>query len=163
MGLAVPFGRYVPHRKKQQLQKRIIGREHRPSLCNLPQLPVEAFYGIGCIDHPTDILWVVKHRDEMIPMSAPSLGNHRILILPISIKLLKGFQGLLCMISALLLVGAYWIAAWRVYRRAGRMLGERLGSGLVPLFLLLRPWTTWRYAMMGKKENKSYFTWQYLR
>lgn len=74
-----------------------------------------------------------------------------------------GFQGLLCMIIALLLVGAYWIAAWRVYRRAGRMLGERLGSGLVPLFLLLRPWTTWRYTMMGKKENKSYFTWQYLR
>lgn len=51
--------------------------------------------GIGCIDHPTDILWVVKHRDEMIPMTAPLLGNHRILTLSIRVKLLKGFQGLL--------------------------------------------------------------------
>ena len=74
-----------------------------------------------------------------------------------------GFPGLLCMIAALLLVALYWIAAWRVYLRAGRVLGESFGSGLVPLYLLLRPWTSWRYAMMRKKENKSYFTWQYLR
>ena len=56
---------------------------------------IDRLNGIGCIDHPTDILRIVKHRNEMIPMSAPLLGNHRILILPIRIKLLKGFQGLL--------------------------------------------------------------------
>ena len=56
---------------------------------------IDRLNGIGCIDHPTDILRVVKHRDEMIPMTAPLLGNHRILILPIRIKLFKGFQGLL--------------------------------------------------------------------
>ncbi len=74
-----------------------------------------------------------------------------------------GFPGLLCMIVALLLAGAYWLVVWRVYRRAGRVLGERFGSGLVPLYLLLRPLTSWRYAWLSKKENKSYFTWQYLR
>ena len=50
MWFAVPLGRYVPHRKEQQLEERIVGREHSPCLSDLPQLPVEALYGIGGID-----------------------------------------------------------------------------------------------------------------
>lgn len=74
-----------------------------------------------------------------------------------------GIPNVLCCVAAVLLFAAYWVTTSLVYRRAGRMFGERLHAGLVPFYQLLRPWFALRYAVMGRKGNKCNFTWQYLR
>ena len=136
MGLAVPFGRYVPHRKKQQLQKRIIGREHRPSLCNLPQLPVEAFYGIGCIDQAPHLVWIPKEGCELIPVVPSALHCRRVLPAPFRIERI---QLLPCLI-----LGIGFVNLLEIRNKALHVLGDdeaRGGTYLVyyaPLDVRLR-------------------------
>ena len=68
MRLAVPLGRYVPHRKEQQLEERIVGREYSPCLSDLPQLPVEALYGIGCVNQAPHLIGVLEEGGQLIPV-----------------------------------------------------------------------------------------------
>ena len=79
MGFAIPLGRYVPHRKEQQLEERIICRKHSPGLCNLPQLPVEALYGIGGIDQAPHLIMVLEEGCELVPVVPPALYCRRVL------------------------------------------------------------------------------------
>ena len=106
MGLAVPLGRYVPHRKEQQLQKRIICRKHRPGLCNLPQLPVEALYGIGCIDQAPHLVWILEEGCQLITVVPPALYCHRVLLAPFRIERI---QLLPCLILGIRLVDSLQI------------------------------------------------------
>ncbi len=89
MWFAVPLGRYVPHRKEQQLEERIVGREHSPCLSDLPQLPVEALYGIGGIDQAPHLIGVLKEGCQLIPVVPPAFNCCRILLPPFRIECIK--------------------------------------------------------------------------
>lgn len=68
MRLAVPFVRYVSHHKEQQLQKNIICREYRSGFRDLPKLPAETLYGIGCINQTHLLIGVLEEVCQFIPV-----------------------------------------------------------------------------------------------
>ena len=62
LAAACPFLRYVHHGKVEHFQQAVICREYRLGLCYLAELAVEAFYGVGGIDKPSEFI-----RVESIP------------------------------------------------------------------------------------------------
>ena len=61
------------------------------------------------------------------------------------------------------LVVLLWLLIWYVFRCVARVLGEAVKSGLVPLYMLVRPFTVLYYSLRDRGSKKSNFTWQHLR
>lgn len=90
-----------------------------------------------------------------------------VLIAAVAMLLPQALVGTLSYIIALAIVFVIallmWLLIWYVYRCVGRMLGESVKPGLVPMYLLMRPIFTFYYSMRDKRSKKSNFTWQHLR
>ena len=66
-----PLTRYSLVSQINELHEGIIVGEYALVLRNLPELPVVAFHGIGCIDNPTDWLRVLEVGTEVLPFVSP--------------------------------------------------------------------------------------------
>ena len=69
-----PFGRDVAQRQPDQFAGRIVAGEVPARLDDLAQARVDALYGIGRVDHPTNLRREGKERNHVAPGPAP--GRH---------------------------------------------------------------------------------------
>ncbi len=79
------------------------------------------------------------------------------------ISVIIGMPNIICIATTLLVVLLYWIFTWHIYLKTARLLGEKIHSGMVPFYYLIRPYYSLYYAIKSKKQSKNNFTWQYLR
>ncbi len=72
-----PFFCDIHHDQIQHFQETVIGREHGISLGDLAQLAVEALNGVGGVDRPAHLLWVLEIGAQVGPVGPPELGDFR--------------------------------------------------------------------------------------
>ena len=70
---AGPFFRDVLHSQIQHLEKAVICRKYGLCLGYFSKLTIEAFYGIGCIDQLSELLWELEICAEIRPVFVPGL------------------------------------------------------------------------------------------
>ena len=68
-----PLFRNVLHSQIQHFEKAVISGKYRLCLSYFFQLTVEAFYGIGCIDQLSELLWELEVSAEIWPVFVPGL------------------------------------------------------------------------------------------
>ena len=86
LSAAGPLFRDVVHRQIQHFEKAVIGRKHGFRLGYLPELTVEAFNRVGCIDQPSECLRKLEIGTEICPVIPPRLRNLRILLVLVFCK-----------------------------------------------------------------------------
>ena len=77
-----PFLTDVTLSKVDQFKKGHIRCKGCFVLGHLPYLPMEALYGVGSIDQPSDILGVFKVSTELVPVVFPGGNYDRVFLLP---------------------------------------------------------------------------------
>jgi len=75
-----PLLRDVHHSQIQHLEQAVIRGKHRLGFGNLPELTVEALYGIGGIDQPPHLLRKLEIGAQICPVVTPGLGNYRVFL-----------------------------------------------------------------------------------
>ena len=91
--LARPFFRDVHHRQIQHFQQAVVGRKHRFGFCDLAQLPVKSFNGIGGVNQRPYLLRIFEICGSFRPVGLPRLGDFWVFGVPFPAE---GFQLVQC-------------------------------------------------------------------
>ncbi len=102
------------------------------------------------------------HTSSKVVFSIESV-LHYLMWLATVATVIAAFPNLLFVAVAVLLFVLYWVLTGCVYAQVGHLLGEHFRAGLTPFYQLYFPWKNLGYKIIGRRENKSNFTWQYLR
>ena len=68
---ASPFLRNIHHGQIKHLKKAVVGRKDRSGFGYLPELTVEALYGVGGIDQPAYLLRILEIGTQIRPVIPP--------------------------------------------------------------------------------------------
>ena len=86
----VPFLANISQRQVEQIAQRLIAWKRSTILCNLAQAHVHRLNGIGRVNHFANLRWIVKERNDALPVTLPALHNGRIVFTPYSFKFIHG-------------------------------------------------------------------------
>ena len=90
----------VPESEVEQFDGRLIVGEGAAGFDNLAQAPMQAFDGVGCVDHATDLRWVGEERNDFVPGPSPGSADRRIFFAPCCFELAEAQFGSFGCLSA---------------------------------------------------------------
>ena len=101
---ARPFPGNIHHGQIQHFEQAVIGGENGFGLGHLPQLAVKALNGVGGVDQPAYLLWVLEVSTQIWPVVPPGAGDFGVFLVPVFRENLQRVQGggfVYCCVTAL--------------------------------------------------------------
>ena len=86
----VPFLANISQCQVEQFAQRLIAWKRSAVLRDLAQAHVHRLNGIGRVNHFANLWWIVKERNDALPVSSPALHDGRIVFAPYSLKFIHG-------------------------------------------------------------------------